>query len=103
MSKRSIIAKLTCDPGNIDDFEAALVGVVAAAEEETGLEIYSVHKDNDEAGTYWFFELYTDDDAVAAHGKGDAMRIAMAATGAFLAAPPEIYRLTPVAAKGLSI
>jgi quinol monooxygenase YgiN len=52
---------------------------------------------------YWFFELYTDAAGVAAHGKGDAMSKAMAATGAFLAAPPEIHRLTPVVAKGLDI
>lgn len=103
MSKRSIIAKLTCDPGNIDDFEAALVGVVAAAEEETGLEIYSVHKDNDEAGTYWFFELYTDEGALGAHGSGDGMKAAMSEVGGLLNAKPDVKILAPTVAKGLDL
>lgn len=101
MAKHSLIAKLVCAEGRNTEFEAELATLIEASNEEAGLEIYSVHRDVD--NIYWFFELYTDDDAVAAHGKGDAMRVAMAATGAFLAAPPEIHRLTPVAAKGLSI
>ena len=101
MAKHSLIAKLTCTEGRSDEFEAELATLIEASNEEAGLEVYSVHRDV--GNVYWFFELYADDDAVAAHGKGDAMAKAMAATGAFLAAPPEIHRLTPVAAKGLDI
>ncbi len=101
MSKHSLIAKLTCTEGSADELETALGTLIEASNEEAGLEIYSVHRDADDV--YWFFELYTDDDAVATHGKGDAMRSAMAAVGALLAAPPEVFRLTPVAAKGLDI
>lgn len=90
MSKHSLIAKLTCTEGKAEEFEAELATLIEASNEEAGLEIYSVHRD-------------ADDVAVAAHGKGDAMKQAMAATGAFLAAPPEIHRLTPVTAKGLDI
>ncbi len=101
MSKHSLIAKLTCTDGRAEEFEAALAGLIEASNEEAGLEIYSAHRDAE--NVYWFFELYTDDDAVAAHGKGDAMGRAMAATGAFLTGAPEIHRLTPVVAKGLDI
>lgn len=101
MAKHSLIAKLTCADGRAEAFETALGGLIEAANEEAGLEIYSAHRDVD--NVYWFFELYTDEAAVAAHGKGDAMKAAMAATGAFLAGPPEIHRLTPVVAKGLDI
>ena len=101
MSKHSLIAKPVCAEGRTTEFEAELAVLIEAANEEAGLEIYSVHRDVD--NVYWFFELYTDVDAVAAHGKGDAMKLAMAATGAFLAAPREIHRLTPVVAKGLDI
>ncbi len=101
MGKHSLIAKLTCKDGQAEQFEAELATLIEASNEEAGLEIYSVHRDAD--NVYWFFELYTDDDAVAAHGKGDAMKNAMAATGAFLAAAPEIHRLAPVVAKGLDI
>ncbi len=101
MAKNSLIAKLVCAKGRNTEFEAELATLIEASNEEAGLEIYSVHRGVDDV--YWFFELYTDDAAVAAHGKGDAMGVAMAATGAFLAAPPEIHRLTPVVAKGLNI
>jgi quinol monooxygenase YgiN len=101
MSKQSLIAKLVCAEGRNAEFETELATLIEASNEEAGLEIYSVHRDAD--NVYWFFELYADDAAVAAHGKGDAMRVAMATTGGFLAAPPEIHRLSPVAAKGLNI
>ena len=103
MSKRSIIAKLTCDPDNAAALEDALQGGIVAAEEETGLEIYSVHKDPNDAGVYWFFELYTDEAALAVHGKGDGMKAAMRAVGGHLSAPPEVSILEPLAAKGLEL
>jgi len=101
MAKHSLIAKLTCTEGRAEEFETELAALIEASNEEVGLEIYSAHRDVD--NVYWFFELYTDDAAVAAHGKGDAMGKAMAVTGAFLAGPPEIHRLIPVTAKGLDI
>ena len=71
MSKIALIAKLTAQEGKADEFEAALGAMVTASEEETGLEIYSVHRVDDEPGVYYFFELYSDGDALAVHGKGD--------------------------------
>ena len=102
MSKRTIIAKLTCDPANADDLEAAFATMIGAAEEESGLEIYSVHKDPDNAGIYWFFELYTDEAALGVHGKGEGMKAAMGAVGALLSAAPEVHVLHPTVAKGLT-
>ncbi len=103
MSKISVIAKLTAADGAADELETALEGLIEAAAEEEGLEVYSVHNANDEPGVYYFFELYRDDDALAAHGKRDAMQAVMAGVGKLLGARPEITRMTPVAAKGLSI
>lgn len=101
MSKHSLIVKLTCTEGRAEELETELAKLIEASNEEAGLEIYSAHRDAD--NVYWFFELYTDDAAIAAHGKSDSMRAAMAAVGALLAAPPEVNRLTPVAAKGIEI
>ncbi len=103
MSKIALIAKLTAQDGKADEFEAALQHMIVAAEEETGLEIYSVHRVDDEPGVYYFFELYTDGDAFAVHGKGDGMKAAMGAVGGLLAARPEIIKATPVAAKGMAV
>ena len=101
MSKISLIAKLTCNEGVTEDFEAALASLIEASNEESGLEIYSAHRGED--NVYWFFEVYADGDAMAVHGKGELMRPAMKALGAFLSAAPEVMVLTPVVAKGLDI
>jgi quinol monooxygenase YgiN len=103
MSKISLIAKLTAAEGKADELEAALHGVIEAAAEEEGLEVYSAHAVDDEPGVYYFFELYRDQAAVDVHGKGDGMRAAMGAFGGLLAGAPEITRMTPVVAKGLDV
>ncbi|MEO6652701.1 MAG: putative quinol monooxygenase [Ilumatobacteraceae bacterium] len=103
MSKISVIAKLTAAAGSTDDLGTALADLIEAANDEHGLEIYSVHRANDEADTFYFFELYRDGDAIDEHGKGDAMKAAMAAVGTLLAGRPEVIRMTPVAAKGLAL
>ena len=101
MSKISLIAKLPCAEGQNEGFEAALADMIAASNEEAGLEIYSAHRGDD--NNYWFFELYTDEEAMAVHGKGDGMKTAMRAIGAFMAGPPEVHKMTPVVAKGMDI
>ncbi|GIR38433.1 MAG: hypothetical protein CM15mP49_38180 [Actinomycetota bacterium] len=103
MAKVSLIAKLQTDPEKAEEVEAALAATCSAAEEEVGLEIYSAHKDSGEEGIYWFFEMYTDGDALGAHGQGDGMKAAMSALGALLLAPPTINIASPVAAKGLNL
>jgi len=103
MSKISLIAKLTAVEGKTADLEDVLRGVIAAAEEEAGLEVYSAHAADDEPGIYYFFEIYRDDDAKAEHGKGEKMRAAMGAFAGLLAARPEVITMTPIAAKGLDL
>lgn len=102
MAKLSLTATLTCQDGKIDEFDAALATLIEASEEEPGLEIYSAHRVPD-TNEYVFFELYTDEDAFAVHGKGPEMRAAMKALGALLAGAPEITMLTPVVAKGMAL
>ncbi len=103
MSKISVIAKLTATEGADDNLETALADLIEAANDEAGLEIYSVHRVNDEPGVFYFFELYRDGEAVAEHGASDAMKSAMGAVGKLLGGRPEVTRMTPVAAKGLTL
>jgi quinol monooxygenase YgiN len=103
MSKISLIAKLTAADGKAAELEAVLAEVVAAADEEAGLEIYSAHKDTANEGVYFFFEMYSDDQALAVHGKGDGMKAAMSKFGGLLSGRPEITMMSPVVAKGINI
>jgi quinol monooxygenase YgiN len=102
MSKISIIAKLTAAEGKASELEASLARLITAAEEESGLEIYSAHKDPKNEGVYYFFEMYSDRQALEVHGKGGQMKEAMKAMGSLLGGRPEVSYLEPVVAKGLT-
>jgi quinol monooxygenase YgiN len=103
MSKISVIAKLTVAEGKADELEQRLAELISAADDEPGLEVYSAHRDTQDEGVYWFFEVYRDGDAFAEHGKGDRMRGAMKALGGLLGGRPEVIMMEPVVAKGLAI
>jgi quinol monooxygenase YgiN len=103
MSKISLIAKLTAAEGKVDELRAALDALIPEADEEEGLEVYSVHADNANDGVFYFFEMYRDQAALDVHGKGERMKAAMGALGGLLGGRPEVTMLTPVAAKGLSV
>ena len=60
MSKIALIAKLTAADGKAPELEAALASLIAAAEEEAGLEVYSAHADRAEPSVNYFFEMYAD-------------------------------------------
>ena len=103
MEKITLVATLAAVEGKEAQLQDALVELVAAADEEPGCEIYSVHSSPNEPGVFRFFELYTDRDALKAHGRGQRMATAMTKLEGLLAGPPEILRLTPLAAKGLDL
>lgn len=103
MSKISLIAKLTAAEGKAEELRRALETLIAAADEEDGLEIYSVHAETANPDVFYFFELYRDQSALDVHGKGDRMRPAMQALGSMLAGRPEVTMMSPVVAKGLDL
>ncbi|MEM7324624.1 MAG: putative quinol monooxygenase [Actinomycetota bacterium] len=103
MAKISLLAKLTAADGKVDELNAALATLASAGDEESGLEIYSFHRSNDDENVIYAFELYTDQAALDVHGKGETMRAAMGAMGSLLAARPEVTLMSPVAAKGMDI
>ncbi len=96
-----MVGKITCKEGEHAAMEAVFADMAGACKEETGLEIYSYHRGDD--NTYWFFALMTDHDAMKSHGQNDAMKQAMAAFGSVMAAPPEMHMTTPVTAVGFDI
>lgn len=101
MEKITLVAKLTVAEGKVDEAKAALADLIAAADEEPGLEVYACSQDQNDEQIFWFFEVYSNGDALAVHGKGDAMKPAMGALGGVLAGRPEITLMNPIVAKGL--
>ncbi len=101
MTKISLTATLTAADGKAGELEAALHNLITAADEEPGLEVYSVSQSQDDPNVFVFFELYADADALAIHGKGEAMAAAMGSMGGLLAGRPVVTLMNPLAAKGL--
>lgn len=101
--KMTVFAKLTAQPGGRAALAEAIDAMFDQVETEDGCEIYSLHEDLADADVLWFFELYTDGEALAEHGRSEAMGRAMTEWGGLLAAAPDIVLAAPARAKGLTI
>jgi quinol monooxygenase YgiN len=101
MGKVSVMGTFTCQDGKAEEMEAVLAGMVAAAADEPGVEIYSYHRGDDNA--FWFFALMADGASMEHHGRSAAMQAAMTGFGPLVAGPPQMTVTTPVAAIGLDL
>jgi len=101
MSKVSMMGTIKCLDGKGDEMQTVLSRMVAAAENEPGVEIYSYSRGADD--TFHFFALMTDQDSMAGHGQSEAMQAAMADFRPLMAEPPQMSPSTPFAALGFEI
>jgi len=62
--------------------------------------VYVLHRSKDDPGLFWVSELYTNDDAFAAHSGSDAMAAATTTLGELIA-ESEVMIGEPVSAKGM--
>jgi quinol monooxygenase YgiN len=104
MAKPSILAKLTCLEGKREEVISAFGPMFDHVRaNEPGTLVYVLHKDDADADVLWFYELYSDDDAVATHGASDTMKAVGKGLRDLMAGRPEIRMLTPVTGKGLDL
>jgi quinol monooxygenase YgiN len=101
MPQVSVIAKLTAKEGKRDEVVALLRELVDSTEAEAGTLLYAMNVSKTDPEVVWFYELYTGQDALEAHGGSDAMKASSSGLRGLLAAKPELHFLEPVAAKGL--
>ena len=99
--KVAVIAKITALPGKRDEVVDVLQGLVDAVEKEEGTRFYAMNVDKAEADVVWFYEMYADDDAFAAHGGSEAMKEVGGKLRDKAAGRPELHILEVVAGKGL--
>ena len=102
MPKVAVVAKLTAAPGKRDEVVDVLKDVVAATEQEAGTLVYAMNVEKD-GDVIWFYELYTDEAALGAHGGSDAMKAAGPKLAGKLGGAPEIIQVVPVVGKGLPL
>jgi quinol monooxygenase YgiN len=101
MSKPSFFAKLTAKPGKRDEVVAAFDKMLSAVADEAGTLVYSVHLDNADENALWIFELYTDDEAMAAHSSSAAMATLFGDISQLLGDGPLLVPTTSNGGKGL--
>lgn len=99
MSDIVLFARVTAKPGSEADMADALKALVVASKEESGCQVYTAHQQDDAPGTFWFYEVYDDEDAVAVHAQGPLMTAARGGVREFGAGAPEVWRATPIAHK----
>jgi quinol monooxygenase YgiN len=102
MAKLAVIARITALPGKRDEVMDALRPVVAATRGEPGTLVYAMHTDKAEEDVVWFYELYADDAALAAHGGSEAMKQAGGELRGKVAGRPELHMLDLVDGKDVS-
>jgi autoinducer 2-degrading protein len=100
MAKVSLLARFTAKEGKADELLAAFEPLIEQVRNEPGTLLYIMNRAKENPDMFWFAELYTDDDAFAAHGASDAMAKAMPILGPLIA-ESELILGEPVLAKDL--
>lgn len=90
MAKVSVIAKITALPGMRDEMVTVLSDVATAAQDEPGTELYAMNLDKSDENVIWFYEVYADEAALAAHSGSEAMKAAGAKLRDKAAGRPEL-------------
>jgi quinol monooxygenase YgiN len=101
MSKVSMMGTITCQDGKADEMESVLASMVDAASDEPGVEIYSYHRG--EGNAFSFFALMADEESMQNHGQSEAMKAAMESFGPLMAEPPQMASARPIAAIGFDL
>lgn len=103
MPKVAMVAKLTAADGKRDELASVLEKIFPAVEQEAGTEVYVLHDDRGDPNVLWFYELYSDSDALGVHGSSDAMKEMLGGLSGLIGAAPEMHMLEPRRGKGLAI
>ncbi len=101
MSKISVVARLSAQPGKRDELLAALQPLIDGAVDEPGTLLYVFNTDAQDPDVLWIYEQYADQAAFEAHSSSPAMKQAGGSLGSLVAGPPELHFGAPVAGKGL--
>ena len=104
MPKPARIAKITAAVGTRDELVAACQKMIDyVTTSEPGTEVYVLHTDGKDENVVWYYEMYSDKDALTTHGTSGAMAAFGKEIAPLLGGKTEIMRLNPVAGKGLAL
>jgi quinol monooxygenase YgiN len=104
MTQVAVVAKLTAVDGKSEDLMAAIADLVKDVRDaESDTLVYAAAQDTTDPNVFWFYEFYGSAEAATTHSSGDALANAGKRMRGLLAGPPEVHRLTPIAATGLPV
>ncbi|TDX08266.1 putative quinol monooxygenase [Kribbella sp. VKM Ac-2566] len=95
----ALVAHLTASEGNAKRLEELLRLLVERSREENGVLQYTAHRDCDDESSFWMYEVYADDEALAAHRARKPLEALGSAFHEAIATPPSITLLTPLASR----
>ena len=102
MAKVSMLAKFTVHDGKGDELVSAFSALFDQVDKEPGTEVYALNRAKDDPNVFWFYELYTDVEALGAHGSSETMAKAASVFGPLIA-ESELILGEPLQAKGLAL
>ncbi len=100
-NKVAVFARIPAQPGKRDELVKAMQAAIDNANTEEGTLTYILHTDDKEPDAVFFYEIYTDSDALAAHGTSDFMKEFGKSMRDLAGGRPELQILKPVGGKGL--
>lgn len=101
MSKVGVWVKLDIQPGKRDEAVAAIQTALDAVQSEPGTLLYILHADASDENVLYFYELYTDQDALVAHSTADWFKAFGPTLAPFMAGRPSMQFIAPLGGKGL--
>ena len=99
--KVAVLAKIPAQPGKRDELVKALQAAIDNANTEADTLLYILHVDDKDPDTVYFYELYTNQDALELHGSSDRFKEIGKSLRDLAGGRPELTVLRPVIGKGL--
>ncbi|WP_095588508.1 putative quinol monooxygenase [Actibacterium ureilyticum] len=93
----SVFATITPKPEFRDQVEASLKSILAPTREEPGCHRFELHAGNDGDANLYLVETWQDEAALQAHYAEPYITSVFASYGDWLAHPPAVIKMTPVA------
>ena len=100
MSHVALIVKIPALPGQRAELAAAMAAGLETAKGEEGTRFYILHEDAVDADALWVYEMYENQEGLAAHGGSEAFKLLGAAMKPFMGGRPEITFTNPIGGKG---
>ncbi len=101
MTKVAIWARIPLKPGVREEAVKALQAAIDCAHAEHGTLLYILHESAADPDAVFFYDLYSDADALTAHSAGDGVKLMGPILKEFGAGRPELQFFTPLSGKGL--